>query len=65
MTDDPILTDLYRFREELAARFNYDVYALVAYLREEQAKEDRPIVSFSPKRIEPETEDLLPEKQAA
>ena len=65
MTDDPILADLYRFREELAARFNYDVYALVAYLQEEQAKEDRPIVSFSAKRIELVNEELLPEKQAA
>ncbi len=65
MTDDPILADLYRFREELAARFNYDVDALVAYLREEQAKEDRPIISFSPKRIETKVVDLLPEKQAA
>jgi hypothetical protein len=65
MKDDPILAELYRFREELAARFNYDVEALAAYLREEQVKEGRTIVSFSPKRIEPEGEALLPEKQAA
>ena len=65
MIDDPILADLYRFREELAARFNYDVYALVAYLREEQAKENHPIVSFSAKRVDPNNEDVRPEKQAA
>jgi hypothetical protein len=40
------------------------VDALVAYLQAEQAKADCPIVSFSPKRIEPEPEALLPEKQA-
>jgi hypothetical protein len=65
MSDDPILANLYHFREELAAQFHYDVYALVAYLQEKQAKENRPVVSFSAKRVEMKPEEIWPEQQAA
>lgn len=64
MTEDPILVELYRFREELAARFNYNLDDLVAYLREKQAAENRPIVSFCSKRIDLQ-EESLPEQKAA
>ena len=48
MTTDPILDELHQVREQFAARFNYDVAAMVAFLREQQAKEtDHAIVSFS------------------
>ena len=48
MTTDPILDELHQFREQFAARFNYDVAALVAFLREQQEQETaHTIVSFS------------------
>ena len=67
MTADPILDELHQVREQFAARFNYDVAAMVAYLREQQEKEtDHPIVSFSqpPEETQASTADVL-QKQAA
>jgi hypothetical protein len=65
MTHDPIIEALHETRARLAAECNYDVYAIVAQARAAQEQENHPIVSFSAKRIEPEDEALLPEKQAA
>jgi hypothetical protein len=47
MTTDPIIEELHRIREEIAAQFNYDVFAIGAMLQAKQAEEDRPVVSFS------------------
>ncbi|MBL8191409.1 MAG: hypothetical protein JNK38_25555 [Acidobacteria bacterium] len=48
MITDPIIEELHQVREQFAARFNYDVAAMVAYLREQQQKEkDHPFVSFA------------------
>lgn len=56
MTTDPILDELHQVREQFAARFNYDVAAMVAFLREQQAKEtDHAIVSFSQPQLEAQT----------
>lgn len=66
MMSDPIIEELHRIREQLAAKFNYDVFAIVADAQAQQAKENRPIVFFSPKRIE--DEELLseaPQQRAA
>ena len=65
MIEDLILVELHRVREEIAERHNYDVNAIFEYFRAKEALEERPVVSFSPKRMEPDDEDLLPEKQAA
>ncbi len=54
MTPDPIIEELHQIREQLAAKFNYDVFAIVADAQEQQAKENHPVVSFAPKRIEAE-----------
>ncbi|MBS1787983.1 MAG: hypothetical protein JST85_09690 [Acidobacteria bacterium] len=54
MIADPIIEELHQIRERLAAKFNYDVFAIVADAQEQQAKEGRPVVSFPPKRIDPE-----------
>ena len=56
MNTDPIIEELHQGREQVAARFNYDVTAMVAYLREQQEKEtNHPVVSFTQPR--PETEE--------
>jgi hypothetical protein len=65
MMHDPIIEALHETRDRLAKELNYDVYAIVAQARAQQEKENHPIVSFSAKRIEPEPEEWLPEKQAA
>lgn len=57
MNNDPIIEELRRVREELAAQFNFDIYAMGADLQARQAKEDRPVVSFArPRKEEPEDE---------
>lgn len=66
MMPDPIIEELHRIREQLAQKFNYDVFAIVADAQAQQAKENRPIVSFSPKRIEDEAPlPEAPQKRAA
>lgn len=52
MNNDPIIEELRRVREELAAQFNFDIYAIGADLQARQAKEDRPVVSFGQSRKE-------------
>jgi hypothetical protein len=57
MTTSPILEGLYQIREQFAARFNYEVAAMVAFLREQQQLEkDHPTVFFSQTREEEEAE---------
>jgi hypothetical protein len=52
---DLIIEELHQVREQFAARFNYDVAAMVAFLREQQQKEkDHPVVSFAQPRSEAE-----------
>ena len=65
MIHDPIIEALHETRDRLAKELNYDVYAIVAQARAQQAREGRPIVSFSAKRVDPNNEDVRPEKQAA
>ncbi|MDX2041988.1 MAG: hypothetical protein SF097_12100 [Acidobacteriota bacterium] len=55
MNSDPIIEELHQVRERFAARFNYDVAAMVAYLRQQQEKEiNHPVVSFAQPRHEAE-----------
>ncbi|MBL8191410.1 MAG: hypothetical protein JNK38_25560 [Acidobacteria bacterium] len=54
MTNDPILEELHQIREQLAAKFNYDVFAIVADIQAQEKKEDRPLVTLNPHRIETE-----------
>lgn len=55
MTTDPIIEELHQIREEIAAEFNYDVFAIGAMLQAKQQEEGRPVVSFSAKPAEMET----------
>ena len=45
MKPDPILEEIWRIKDALAAQHNYDVRALAAALRKEQAAGDRKVVS--------------------
>jgi uncharacterized protein (DUF433 family) len=49
MHTDPIIEELHRIREELAAKHNYDVHAIVAEIRNQQQAEDKQVVSLPPK----------------
>ncbi len=60
MTNDPIIEELHQIREEIAAEFNYDVFAIGAMLQVRQQEEGRPVVSFSVKPAE--AEPLLNDK---
>jgi hypothetical protein len=66
MTPDPIIEELHRIREEIAAQFNYDVFAIGAMLQAKQQEEGRPVVSFNtqPDKLEAPPMDK-PVKQAA
>lgn len=63
MADDPIIEELHRIREEIAARHNYDIHAIFEYFRAKEAQEGRKRVSFElPKKEaqvnEEEVQDL-------
>lgn len=49
--NDPIVEEVRRIREEHAKRFNYDLDAIVADLKEREAQSDNVFVSFPAKRI--------------
>jgi hypothetical protein len=46
MITDPLIEELHQIRDRLAAKFNYDVFAIAADARARQAHEEHPIVSF-------------------
>ena len=52
MKKDPIIEELHRIREEIAARHNYDVHAIFQYFRAKEAQEGRKMVSFELPREE-------------
>jgi hypothetical protein len=51
--DDPIVADVRRAREEIAAQFNYDLTTLWENLRLQQPASGRTYVSHPPRRIAP------------
>jgi len=48
MTDDPIVAEVRKARHAHAARFNFDLDAIVADLRSRQGKSGHKVVSFAP-----------------
>ena len=50
MWKDEIVEEVRRVREELAARFNHDITAIVENARKEQAASGRKVVSFPPRK---------------
>jgi uncharacterized protein YnzC (UPF0291/DUF896 family) len=64
MITDPIIEELHQIRDQLAAQFNYDVYAIVADSQTRQhGYENHPVVSFSPKLISPEEKSIAEIKE--
>ena len=57
MKDDPIVAEVRRAREEHGARFNYDLPAIYAALKQQEKLNTSPKVSFPPKRIPIPMED--------
>ncbi|HJT32991.1 MAG TPA: hypothetical protein VJ783_13200 [Pirellulales bacterium] len=55
--NDPIVDEVRRIKDELAARFNYDLKAIYNHLKqrekEREAKTGRKFVSYPPRRVEP------------
>jgi hypothetical protein len=54
MWEDPIVKETREAREELFARFNYDLAALCRYSREKQREYPDRVVTLNPRRPEPE-----------
>ena len=50
MLNDPIVAEVRRIREAYAAKFNYDLEAMVKGLRKQQEKSGRKVVSLKPRK---------------
>lgn len=55
MTDDPIVAEIRRYREEHAAKYGHDLDHICEALRERQAKSSRKVVKRSPRLLLPKT----------
>jgi hypothetical protein len=51
MQNDPIVEEIRKIRNRIAAKFKYDVKALGAYYQAQQIAENRVVVTHHPKRI--------------
>ena len=59
MRSDPIVDETRKVRDDLAAKFNYDVKALGQYYRSREKLEDRKVLLRPPKLIAEEREALV------
>jgi hypothetical protein len=50
MWNDPIVEETRKIRDELAARFNYDVRQIGRYYQSKQSADDRKIVRRPPRK---------------
>ncbi|MFM9962000.1 MAG: hypothetical protein ACKV2Q_12330 [Planctomycetaceae bacterium] len=50
MTDDPIVAEVRKARDDYAQRFNYDLDAICRDLQQKQQQSGRKLVGFPPKR---------------
>lgn len=50
MWNDPIVEQIHKIREKHAAKFNYDVRAIVKEYQKLQKQSGKPIVSFTEKK---------------
>ena len=57
MKEDPIVAEARKARQEHAARFNYELPAIFAALKQQEKLNPSPKVSFPPKRIPIPVED--------
>ena len=49
MTEDPIVAEVRKGRQEHAARFNYDLEAIARDIRSREGKDREPVVTLPPK----------------
>jgi hypothetical protein len=54
MWKDPVVEEVRAIRDAYAKQFNYNLEAIYRDLKEQEAKSGWEVVSFPPKRIEPE-----------
>ena len=52
MWKDPIVEEVRRVRDKLAARFDYNIEAIIENARKEQKESGRKTVSFPPRKPE-------------
>ena len=57
MYSDPIIEELHRIRAELAAKFNYDLRAIVEDARRRQAESGRPTIRIKRETVPPESDE--------
>jgi hypothetical protein len=50
MSSDPVVAEIRRIREELAAHFNYDLDAILDDARRRDAAESRKVIRLPPRR---------------
>jgi hypothetical protein len=53
MTTDPIIDEIHRVRDAIAAKFNNDLAAITGDARERETASGRKVVSLPPRRVEP------------
>lgn len=58
MWNDPIVEETRKIRDEIAARFNYDVEALGRYYQSQQTTEGRVVVRRTAKREQLQAEEV-------
>ena len=51
MKEDAVVAEVRRIRDEHAARFGYDLDAIVEDLKKREGKDESPVVCLPPKRI--------------
>lgn len=62
MWQDPIVEEIRKYREEYAARFNFDIGAICQDARERQKKSGRKTVTLPPKRPKNWNGHCVPER---
>ena len=51
MWEDPIVKEVRKVREEYAARFDYDLFAIYQDLKQQEKNSGRLFVSYAPRRV--------------
>ncbi len=52
MSSDPVVAEIRRIREELAAQFNYDLDAIIEDARRRYLSDNRKVIRLPPRRPE-------------
>jgi len=54
MKQDDVITEVRRIRDAHAAKFGYDLKAIVRDFRSREGKDGSPVVTLPPKRVKPQ-----------